>query len=344
MIAKTLVPASAVAGQALGGSARPRELIHLSATKLADMIRRKEVSSEEVVNAYIARIKAVNPKINAVVQLADEQALKRAREADQALARGDNWGPLHGVPVTIKDEFETKGIISTIGTLGLKDHVPTEDSTVVRRYKAAGAIILGKTNVPEFLWAAETDNYIYGRTNNPYNLERSPNGSSGGEAAIIAAGGSPLGIGSDAGGSIRAPAHFCGIAGLKPTWGLIPLTGSLMPHCPILSRFDATGPMARHVEDLSLAVAILAGPDGRDPDVPPVLVREARQVDLTQLRIAFFIHDTLISPNPAIQEIVKAAAKAMAQTGAKVGEECPPGFEKTADLGTAFLPRISLWA
>jgi amidase len=239
--------------------------------------------------------------------------------------------------VTIKDEFETKGIVTTIGTLGLKDYVPTKDATVVKRYKAAGAVILGKTNVPELLWAAETDNFIYGRTNNPYDLERSPNGSSGGEAAIIASGGSPLGIGSDGGGSIRNPAHFCGIAGLKPTWGRIPSTGTLMPFCPVLSRFGAAGPMARYVEDLSVALSVLAGPDDRDPDAPPVCLRDPRQVDVKQLRIAFFLRDNLAEPKPAMQAAVKNAAEALERAGAKVCEECPPAFDTAVELGASLL-------
>jgi amidase len=337
VLANTVSPAALGACGAEFSSSDLEDLTWLSATRLAELIRTKQVSSVEVVEAHIARIKAVNPKINAVVRLAEEESMKRAGEADQALARGNNWGPLHGVPVTIKDEFETEGIVTTIGTLGLKDHVPTENATVVKRYKAAGAIIMGKTNVPELLWAAETDNFIYGRTNNPYDLERSPNGSSGGEAAIIAAGGSPLGIGSDAGGSIRAPAHFCGIAGLKPTWGRIPLTGSLMPVCPVLSRFDAAGPMARYVEDLSLALSVLAGPDGHDPDASPVCVRSPRNVDLKNLRIAFFARDTLATPTPEIQSMVKRAARVLADAGAHVHEECPPGFENTGNLAVTLL-------
>lgn len=337
VIADTILPGITTTLGSEVGSPQPEGLIWLSATRLAELIRTKQVSSVEVVQAHIDRIKTVNPKLNAVVQLAEERALKQAHKADENLARGKVLGLLHGVPVTIKDEFETKDIVTTIGTLGLKGHIPTRDATVVKRYKKAGAIILGKTNVPELLWAAETDNFIYGRTNNPYDLEKSPNGSSGGEAAIIAAGGSPLGIGSDAGGSIRSPAHFCGIAGLKPTWGRIPLTGSLMPYCPILSRFDAAGPMARFVEDLSLALSVLAGPDGHDPDVSPVSLRTPQTVQLEKLRIAFFTKDKLTDPTPEIQQTVKTAAEKLESTGANLQEECPPGFEETADLGFLLL-------
>src|SRR5215467_7061994 len=205
------------------------ELIYSSATSLARAIREKQVSSHEVVEAYIHRIEAVNPRLNAVVQLTADTALARAKQADVALARREINGPLHGVPITIKDSFDTEGIISTAGTKGRVSFIPQQDATAVARMRAAGAIILGKTNLPELSLAYESNNLIYGRTNNPYDLSRTPGGSSGGESAIIAAGGSPLGLGTDGFGSIRLPAHFCGIAGLKPTAGRVPYTGLLPP-------------------------------------------------------------------------------------------------------------------
>ncbi|MGE3777430.1 MAG: amidase, partial [Pirellulaceae bacterium] len=205
------------------------------------------------------------------------------------------------------------------------------------RFKAAGAVILGKTNVPEFLWAAETDNAVYGRTNNPYDLDRSPNGSSGGEAAIIAAAGSPLGVGSDAGGSIRAPAHFCGIAGLKPTHGRVPLTGTLMPALPVISRLDAAGPMARYVRDLEIGLRVLSGPNGSDPYCAPIPLRDYRSVPLKDLRIAFFTKDALIEPTAEIQAAVQKAADLLTRAGARVEFEVPPGFEATNDLAIALL-------
>ncbi len=200
------------------------KIIYSSATKLAKAIRAKELSSEEVVNAYLQRIEEVNPKLNAIVHLQANEARDQARKADVALARGDLKGPLHGVPITIKDNVDTKGMISTAGTKGRASFVPNKDATIVARLRAAGAIVLGKTNLPELALAFESDNLVYGRTSNPYDLSRTPGGSSGGEAAIIAAGGSPLGLGNDTGGSIRLPSHFCGIAGIKPTAGRVPLT------------------------------------------------------------------------------------------------------------------------
>ena len=216
------------------------ELFYASATTLARRIRDRELSSEAIVQAHLQRITTVNPRLNAVVQLAAEQALADARAADATLVRGQPNGPLHGVPFTVKDWIDTAGLPCTGGDLAFRTRVPTEDATVVARMRQAGAILLGKTNVM-------VDNPVYGRTNNPYNRADSTTGSSSGEAALIAAGGSPLGLGSDSGGSIRQPAHACGISGLKPTTGRIPLTG----HFPFISAINdprtTIGPMARFV-------------------------------------------------------------------------------------------------
>ena len=203
-------------------------LIDTLATELARLMQTKGVSSLEVVTAYLDRIDVVNPKLNAVVQLTAEKALGQARVCDAALARGESKGPLHGVPVTIKDSLDTAGVITTGGTKGRSSFVPEQDATVVMRLRGAGAIVLGKTNLPEICLTPETDNLVYGRTNNPYDLSRTPGGSSGGEAAIIAAGGSPLGIGTDIFASIRFPCHCCGIAGIKPTSGRVPRTGDIL--------------------------------------------------------------------------------------------------------------------
>jgi amidase len=208
------------------------------------------VTAQTVVEAHLSRIAAVNPQLNAVVQLAAEQALAQAHAADAHLARGQLHGPLHGVPFTVKDWIETAGLICTGGDENYRQYVPAQDATVVARLRQAGAILLGKTNVM-------VTNPVYGRTNNPYNLAYSPSGSSSGEAAIIAASGSPLGVGSDSGGSIRTPAHACGIAGLKPTTGRVPLTG----HFPRISVMNdprtVIGPLARTVADLALALEVM---------------------------------------------------------------------------------------
>jgi amidase len=239
------------------------ELFYASATTLARRIRDGELSAKEVVQAHLRRIEAINPRLNAVVQLAADQALNDADVADAALARGRLTGPLHGVPFSVKDWIDTAGLPCTGGDLAFRDRVPPEDATAVARMRQAGAILLGKTNVL-------VENPVYGRTNNPYDLAYSTTGSSSGEAALIAAGGSPLGLGSDSGGSIRQPAHACGISGLKPTTGRIPLTG----HFPFISAINdprtTIGPMARFVEDLALALPILCGMDWKDASVVPV--------------------------------------------------------------------------
>ncbi|MGB5051069.1 MAG: amidase, partial [Caldilineaceae bacterium] len=204
------------------------ELIYASAAELARRIREREVSSAEVVEAHLHRIAQVNPALNAVVTLT-EDAREQARQADAALHAGELWGPLHGVPMTIKDSFDTAGVVSTWGTVGRRAFVPDTDATAVARMKAAGAILLGKTNTSEFTMSFYTNNRLFGATRNPYNTERMSGGSSGGAAAIVAAGGSPMDLGTDTGGSVRLPAHFCGVAGIRPTSGRVPRTGHAIP-------------------------------------------------------------------------------------------------------------------
>jgi amidase len=243
------------------------ELTAMSATALAAAIRQKRVSSREVVQAYLDRIDQVNPQINAVVQLRHDAALAEADAADAALSRRESKGPLHGVPITIKDLFEVAGVISSAGTWGRRNFIPAQDATAVARLKTAGAIILGLTNTPELGIAITSDNIVYGRTNNPYELGRTPGGSSGGEGAIIAAGGSPFGIGSDAGGSIRIPSHFCGIAGIKPTSGRASRTGHFSGPGGAGDKLWQIGPMSRFVEDLYLGLQIITGGDAGDTNI-----------------------------------------------------------------------------
>ncbi len=224
-------------------------LTHLPALELADLIHRREVSSTEVVRAFLARIDAVNPQLNAVVQVAAD-ALERARAADKVLARGELWGPLHGLPFTAKDNLDTAGLVTAVGLEERRDFIPQEDAVVVARLKAAGAILLAKTNVPPMGGGGSCDNPVYGRTNNPYDLSCTPGGSSGGEAAAIAAGLSPLGLGSDSGGSLRLPAHYCGVATLKPTTGRVPNTGAYLLPGGLSDPRSQIGPIARFVGDL----------------------------------------------------------------------------------------------
>src|SRR5436189_4024116 len=266
------------------------DIVFSSTTQLAAAIRAGHVSATEVLEAHLAQIATHNPALKAIIIMDAEQARKRAREADKALARGEVWGLLHGVPFTLKDAHATAGMRTTTGFPPLADYVPQEDSTVAARLKAAGGILIGKTNVHVMLAdPAQTNNPIFGRTNNPWNSERTPGGSSGGAAAALAAGMTPFEIGTDLSASIRIPAHFCGLFGLKPTEQRVPLTG-LIPGLPpprSVRIMSCIGPMARTVEDLALLYPLIAGPDRHDTEVQPVPVDEVPALALKDLRIAF---------------------------------------------------------
>ncbi len=303
-----------------------------SATAIAAAISEKTISAVEIVDAFIARIEKVNPALNAVVQLRAGEARSEAQKADAALARGEFWGPFHGVPMTIKDSLDTAGMISTGGTLGRRDFIPDRDSTVVKRLKDSGAILLGKTNTPELTLSFETDNLVYGRTNNPYNLERTSGGSSGGAAAILAAGGAAFDIGSDMGGSIRLPAHFCGISGLKPTHGRVPRTGHIFPFGGTHDSFQQLGPLARHVEDLFPILQIIAGPDNIDPAIIPMPLGDPGKIDLASLRVGFHTDNGISTPTAETQSIVRASANAMENAGASVEESRPDGIERSLEI------------
>jgi amidase len=311
---------------------RKNDLIFRSASELAGLIRSKTISSEELVRAYLDRISAVNPKLNAVCQLDEKGALAAARDADAALKRGGELGKLHGVPVTIKDSFEVKGIVSTGGTQGRRAFVPEKDATVVARLRAAGAIILGKTNTPELTLSYDTDNLVYGRTHNPYDLALTPGGSSGGAAAILAVGGSALDIGSDTAGSIRIPAHFCGIAGLKPTFGRVSRAGHILPPGGVVGRQTHAGPMARFVEDLILTLPIIAGPDPQDPEVESVALEDPATVDVTALRVAYFAESGKRRATSEMVRAVQSATKALADAGLKCESARPPGLNTTGQI------------
>lgn len=305
------------------GAESGNSLTTRSAMALAEAIRAKDVSSEEVVTAFLERIEVVNPKINAVVQLAAESAIAQARASDTALAGGNLLGPLHGVPFTVKDNLDTTDLITAVGLPERAAHVPERDATVVARMRAAGAIVLGKTNCPPGGGGDTTDNPLYGRTNNPYDLTRGPGGSSGGEAATLAAGGSPLGIGSDSGGSIRVPAHFCGIVGLKPTSGRVPCTGGYQLPGGLLDPRTQVGPMARFVRDLHPTLAIIAGVDGRDSAVIPMPLGDPARISVGALRVAFYTDDGVLAPTAETVTTVQAAAQALRDVGAGVVERRP---------------------
>lgn len=307
-------------------------LHYSTARALAEAIRAGEVSSTEVVEACLVRIGEVNGQLNAVFQIQSDAAMARAAEADQALARGELWGPLHGVPMTIKDSLDTAGVITTGGTQGRASFVPERDATVVARLKGAGAILLGKTNTPEFTLNFETDNLVYGMTHNPYNVAHSPGGSSGGAAAIVAAGGAPFDIGSDYGGSIRLPSHFCGLAGIKPSAGRVPRTGHIYPFGGLQDSFQQIGPLARSVDDLAMILDIIHGPDGIDPGLMPLIWNEPDDVDLSALRVSFHTDNGLATPTPETQATVRAAAASLDGVVRNVVEARPGPVDQTMDL------------
>jgi len=311
------------------------DAIYWSASRINAEIRAGNLSSREVVDACLARIEQVNPKINAVVQLVAERARAEADELDRLAAGGRFRGPLHGVPITIKDSFDSEGIVSTGGTMGRKDFIPSQDAPVVARLRDAGAVLLGKTNTPELTLSGETNNLIYGRTLNPYDLARSPGGSSGGSAAIIACGGAALELESDTGGSIREPAHLCGITGIKPTSGRTSRSGHIVPHAAgVMDSLTQIGPMARYVEDLVLALPIICGPDGRDPAVVPVPVGNPAEVDLSKLRIAWYADNGILAAAEDIQRVVTETAVKLQTQQFNVENKLLPDMRELVNLST----------
>jgi aspartyl-tRNA(Asn)/glutamyl-tRNA(Gln) amidotransferase subunit A len=289
------------------------DIIYFDATKLAKLIRTREISPVEVVQAYLDRIEAVNPKINAIVTVADG-ALEAARAAEAAVLAGAELGPLHGVPFTSKDSIDTAGVLTQRGSPIFKGRIPKTDATSVARLKGAGAILLAKTNLPEFSYSTETDNLLTGRSNNPWNLDRTPGGSSGGESAAIAAGLSPFGLGSDLAISIRGPAAQTGIIGLKATHGRIPMTG-IWSRAP--RRFWHVGPMARSVRDIALAYSLLAGPDGADGFSTSPLKFDAGVGDSPgrPLRVGWLVEPGFGPIGAEVAATVRAAAEALQGVG-----------------------------
>ena len=309
------------------------ELFYQPARAMVRALQNREISSKELTEAHLARINEVNPAINAVVLLDAEGALATADERDRESARGESRGPLHGLPITIKDSLETAGMVTTAGTEGRACLVPDEDATVVSRLKGAGIVLMGKSNTPELTMTWESDNLVYGRTNNPYDLSRSPSGSSGGAAAIIAAGGSPLDIGTDSAGSIRMPAHYCGIAGLKPTQGRVSRAGHVPPHgMGATGPLNQVGPMARYVDDLWLALPVISGVDGRDPAIVPMPLSGPASVSLRGLRCVYFTGIGDVEPDKATSEAVESAANVLRESGVDVREGTVPGMARVTDL------------
>jgi fatty acid amide hydrolase len=311
--------------------ARSNNLQDLSAREIARLIAARELSSAEAVEYFIARLSAVDDKLNAVTVDLYDSARKTAADTDKKLAQGEKLGPLAGLPVTIKECFDLAGTATTYGLTTRRSEIERHDDPYVTALRAAGAIPIAKTNLPQLMFYTETDNPLYGRTNNPWDLERSCGGSSGGEAAVIAAGASPLGLGNDIGGSLRIPAAFCAITSIRPTAGRLP------DHCahglPIgqTAIIAQVGPMARHVEDLTMALRVLDR--ARDPFVDPrPELGDPAAVDLSRLRFAIFTDDGEFPVTPAVKRAVAEAAHILTTAGAKhVAWQAPP-LSRASDL------------
>ncbi|MBX3747648.1 MAG: amidase [Verrucomicrobiae bacterium] len=316
--------ARAQSGAGRGGGS---ELHYLPATVMASMIRRREVSAREAVDACIRRIEAVNPKLNALVMACYDRARAEARMADERQARGERLGALHGVPMSLKDSIDSEGVVTTGCTLGRKGFVPGKDATVTARLRAAGAILVGKTNTPEFTMGSFTDNLVYGRTNNPYDLTRIPGGSSGGSGAIVAAGGVPFDLGSDTGGSIRSPCHYNGVAGIKPTNCRVPRTGHIVDLHGIFNRRTQIGPLARTVSDVDLVLRIIMGSDDVDTHVTDVPLGGTADVKLKGLRVAFYTDtEGYHQPRPETVAMVKRVLGGLEGEVASITESAPPAI------------------
>ncbi|MFB3139987.1 MAG: amidase, partial [Candidatus Acidiferrales bacterium] len=312
-------------------------LTYRSAVEMARMIREKKISPVELVQAHLDQIERLNPQLNAFVSVDSARALEAARKAEAAVMQSATVGPLHGVPVTIKSSIDVAGLRCEAGSKLRAGHIAEADAPLVARLKAAGAIVLGNTNVPEMLMAFETDNLLYGRTNSPWDLERTPGGSSGGEAAAIAAGCSAGGVGSDGAGSIRVPAHFSGICGLKPTPGRIPATGHYPPSLGPFALLGVVGPLARTVADLQLFFEAIAGPDKGDACAAPVPLRRLSDAELRKIRIGYFEDDGRTPVTPETRAAVRTAAEALKQQGFEVEPFRPEGLERARQLLWLFL-------
>lgn len=308
------------------------DLFYLSAAEMARRVTEGKLEVAELIDAHLTRIDKLQPKLNAYVHIDADCARVAARAADQAVERGEHLPPLHGVPVSIKNSIDVAGLRCETGTRLRAGRIAPADATLVTRLKKAGAIILGVTNTPEMLMAYETDNLLYGRTNNPWDLSRTAGGSSGGESAAIAAGCSAGGVGSDGGGSIRVPAHFTGICGLKPTPGRIPSTGHF-PECTgPFARMGVVGPMARTIDDLELLTEVLAGLDDGDISASPVAWRRISDEEARRLRVGFFEDDGIEPVTEETRAAVQAAARALEEQGFAVEPFRPEGLEAIREL------------
>ncbi len=316
------------------------DLTFLSAVAMAQKIREKKISPVELADAHLATIERLNPKLNAFVHLDPERVRREARDAEGAVMSGKALGPLHGVPISIKSSLEVAGLQCESGTRLRAGHIATQDAPLVARLRSAGAIVLGVTNTPELLMAWETDNLLHGRTNSPWDLDRTPGGSSGGEAAAIAAGMSAGGVGSDGGGSIRVPAHFSGICGLKPTPGRIPASGHFPASGGPFALIGVVGPMARTVADVKALFEVMQGPDDGDTCAAPVPLRWPSDDETRKLRIGYFEDDGRTPVTAETRAAVTIAAEALRGAGFQVEPFRPSGLEEARVLWKKFFVTV----
>lgn len=316
---------------------RMTELWQLGALELAAKIREREVSSSEVLEAHLARVAVVNPHLNAVVRCLEAEACKAASAADLAVAAGDRLGPLHGVPITVKENIDVAGTPTTQGLPALAGAIASVDVPSVERMRAAGAIPFARTNMPDLGLRVHTQSSLHGLTRNPHHPGRTAGGSSGGEASAIASGMSPLGLGNDIGGSLRNPAHCCGISSLKPSVGVVPMATVVPPEDMLLAsqQMLVEGPLARNVADVRAALLALAGPHVRDPRSLPVTLTDL--ADGERVRVAVLAEPPGGTTHPEIAAAVRHAADVLADAGHEVVEAVPPGYEETIDLWAALL-------
>jgi Asp-tRNA(Asn)/Glu-tRNA(Gln) amidotransferase A subunit family amidase len=317
------------------------DLTFLPAVEMARRVRAREISPVELAEEHLRKIGRLNPVLNAFVHVDADRVRREADVAERAVRRGHDLGPLHGVPISIKSSIETAGLRWEAGTRLRSGTVGGRDAPLVARLQNAGAIVLGVTNTPEFLMAWETDNLLRGRTNNPWNLEYTAGGSSGGEAAAIAAGMSAGGVGSDGGGSIRVPAHFCGICGLKPTPGRIPSTGHFPPSGGPFSLIGVVGPMARTTVDLKILFEVMQGPDEGDVCGAPVPIRWPAEKEFKNLRIGYFEDDGRTPVTTATRLAVRNAADALRRAGFQVEPFRPECLEEARELWKKFFVKVA---
>lgn len=314
------------------------EIAFRPAVALARALRARELGCRELLDHYVRRVERLNPRLNAVVTLDLERARRDADAADAALARGELRGPLHGLPMTVKDCFETAGLRSTCGVPELADHVPPADATAVARLRAAGAVVFGKTNTPAWTLDVQTTNDVFGTTNNPWDVTRAPGGSSGGSAAAVAAGLTAVELGSDIGGSIRNPSHHCGVYGHKSTWGIVPTRGHLPPPPGRIAERDlnVVGPLARSADDLALVLDAIAGPDGGDAVGWRLALPPPRRAALRDYRVGAWLDDPACPVDDAVRARLDAVVEALAKAGARVESVRP------VDFATAWVDYLSL--